>query len=94
MNLHAIWTKQHDDFHRHVNLRVRFTCQQEEIYYHLKAKHHWSYWSLLPAAVAVALCWLTREPITALFGGIVTGAFLLGKFDITENVKVHIDTSN
>ncbi|UCD28994.1 MAG: sodium:proton antiporter, partial [Planctomycetota bacterium] len=67
---------------------VEVDGQQEEIYYHLKAKHHWSYWSLLPAAVAVALCWLTREPITALFGGIVTGAFLLGKFDITENVLI------
>jgi len=63
--------------------------QQKEIYYLLKARPHWQYWSLLPAAVAVALCWLTREPITALLGGIITGAFLLGKFDITEAILVH-----
>ena len=52
----------------------------------LTAKCHWRYWSLLPAAVAVALCWITREPVTALLGGIVAGAFLLGRYDITDGV--------
>ncbi|MHC4441254.1 MAG: Na+/H+ antiporter NhaC family protein [Planctomycetota bacterium] len=67
--------------------------QAKSIHYHLKAQHHWGYWSLLPAAVAVILCWLTREPITALCGGIVAGAFLLSKFDITEAVLVeHLAT--
>ena len=38
-------------------------------YYQLLAKHHWGFWSLLPAVVAVLLCWLTKEPVTALLGG-------------------------
>ena len=59
-----------------------------KIYSRLEAKRHWGIWSLLPAAVAVALCWLTREPLAALFGGVVTGAFLLGQYDITDGVLV------
>ena len=57
-------------------------------YYLLEAKRHWQYWSLLPAAVAVALCWVTREPLTALLGGILSGALLLGHYDVTEAVLV------
>ncbi len=59
-----------------------------ELYFELVAKRHWRLWSLLPAAVAVGLCWTTREPLVALLGGIVVGAFLLGKYDITEAVFV------
>lgn len=49
---------------------------------------HWGWWSLMPALVAVALCWITREPLTSLFGGIVIGAFLLGRYDLTDGVLV------
>jgi len=58
------------------------------LYFELAAKCHWGWWSLLPAAVAVGLCWLTREPLISLFGGIVVGAFLLGYYDITQDVLV------
>lgn len=57
-------------------------------YYQLTAQRHWGPWSLLPALVAIILCWLTKEPITALLGGIVAGAFLLGQYDLTEEVLV------
>lgn len=63
---------------------------KEQRYYLLTAKRHWRFWSLLPALVAVALCWTTREPLTALFGGVVTGAFILGQFDLTDGVLVPI----
>ena len=33
--------------------------QTETLYYQLLAKRHWGYWSLLPALIAVILCWLT-----------------------------------
>ncbi len=64
------------------------TGEEQKEYFQLTAKRHWRFWSLLPAAVAVLLCWVTREPVTALFGGIVSGAFLIGKFDLTEAVLV------
>ncbi|MEP1447896.1 MAG: Na+/H+ antiporter NhaC family protein [Paraglaciecola sp.] len=54
----------------------------------LKADFHFGMWSLLPAFVAVALCLMTREPLVALFGGIVTGAVMLGRFDITHEVFI------
>lgn len=57
-------------------------------YYRLEARHHWSFWSLLPALTAVLLCWLTREPVTSLFGGILSGAFVLKLYDITDGVLV------
>jgi len=59
-----------------------------EQYSVLSAKFHFGFWSLLPALVAVALCLMTREPISALLGGIVVGAFMLGKFDITDAVLI------
>ncbi len=57
-------------------------------YFHLKGKRHYGIWSLIPALVAIVLCWLTREPLSSLFGGIVAGAFLLARFDLTEDVLV------
>ena len=60
----------------------------ETVYYQLRARAHWGWWSLLPALVAVVLCWLTREPVTALAAGIVSGALLLGTYDITGDVLI------
>jgi Na+/H+ antiporter NhaC len=61
----------------------------------LKADFHFGIWSLLPAVVAIALCLLTREPLVALFGGIVIGAVMLGRFDITHEVFIpNIGTSS
>ena len=60
----------------------------ETAYYRLEARAHRGWWSLLPAAVAVMLCWLTREPVTSLATGIVSGALLLGKYDITGEVMI------
>jgi Na+/H+ antiporter NhaC len=54
----------------------------------VQAKLHYGWWSLLPAFVAVALCLITKEPLTSLGGGIVVGAFMLGKFDITGDVLI------
>ncbi|MDP0497618.1 MAG: Na+/H+ antiporter NhaC family protein [Verrucomicrobiota bacterium JB024] len=57
-------------------------------YFSLTPLDHWGYWSFLPAVMAVALCFITREPITALTGGILAGALLMGNYDITEGVLI------
>ncbi len=57
-------------------------------YSRLDLRFHFGYWSLLPALVAIILCWVTKEPITSLLAGIVSGAFLLGRYDITGDVLV------
>ena len=62
--------------------------QERTVYYQLAAKFHFGYLSLLPALVAVMLCWLTREPVTALLGGIASGALILGKYDLTGEVLI------
>ena len=54
----------------------------------LEAKFHLGWWSLLPAFVAIALCLITKDPLTSLFGGIVAGAFMIGEFDITDKVLI------
>ena len=59
-------------------------------YFQLKSQRHWGVWSLLPAIVAILLCWITREPITSLFSGIVVGAFLLGKYDLSDQIFLEI----
>lgn len=58
----------------------------EPLYVRHTVKRHWKYWSLLPALVAVFLCFILREPVSSLFSGIVVGALLLGRYDITEDV--------
>ena len=62
----------------------------EKVVYHLVAKRHWGFWSLLPALVAVGLCWMTREPLTSLAGGIIAGAFLVGRYDLTDKVLLPV----
>lgn len=52
----------------------------------LEAKFHFGFWSLLPAVIAIGLCLVTKEALTALFSGVVVGAFMLGRFDITDTV--------
>ncbi|WP_197484282.1 Na+/H+ antiporter NhaC family protein [Halioglobus sp. HI00S01] len=67
---------------------VEFADDGTPTYSTLSATRHFGFWSLLPALVAVSLCLLTREPLTALLGGIIVGAFLLGRFDITDEVLI------
>lgn len=55
-------------------------------YSQLEAKFHFGFWSLLPAVIAIGLCLLTKEPLTALLSAVVVGAFMLGQFDITDAV--------
>lgn len=61
-------------------------------YYEWRSQFHWGWWSLLPAVTAIVLCFLFREPITALSGGIVAGAFLMGRYDVTEVLLGEIAT--
>jgi len=54
----------------------------------LKPAFHFGIWSLLPALLTIMLCLLTREPLTALLGGIVVGAIMLGRYDLTDKVII------
>ncbi|GAB4186458.1 MAG: Na+/H+ antiporter NhaC family protein [Phycisphaeraceae bacterium] len=56
------------------------------IYHRVTVARHWGAWSLLPAAFAITMCLLTKEPLTALFGGIVVGALMLQQYDLTGEV--------
>ncbi|MBN1491980.1 MAG: sodium:proton antiporter [Phycisphaerae bacterium] len=67
---------------------VEIAGRSERVYYQLLAQRHWRYWSLLPAVVAIGLCWMTREPLPSLFGGAVVGTFLLGQFDLTDAMLI------
>jgi len=60
----------------------------EKVYKKISIKKHFKFWSLLPAVMAIALCWITKEPLTSLIGGIFAGALLLQKYNITEEVFV------
>ncbi|MEW4453608.1 Na+/H+ antiporter NhaC family protein [Bremerella sp. JC817] len=50
------------------------------------ATAHYGMWSLFPAFVAISACWIFREPLTALLLGAISGAFILGQFDFTDQV--------
>ena len=62
--------------------------QMQTVYYQRIAKAHWGFWSLLPPLVAVLLCWMTREPVTSLLGGIAAGALILARYDLTGEVLI------
>ena len=62
--------------------------QMQTVYYQRVAKAHWGFWSLLPPLVAVLLCWLTREPVSSLLGGIASGALILTRYDLTGEILI------
>ncbi|BBM87925.1 Na+/H+ antiporter NhaC family protein [Candidatus Uabimicrobium amorphum] len=65
------------------------------LYYQITAKRHWQIWSLLPAFIAIVLCWWTREPITALSSGVICGVLLVGDIDVfTSALLPNIGTAN
>ncbi len=47
---------------------------------------HFGIWSILPAVVTLGFCIAFREPLPALVLGIIAGAFLLGRYDLTDEV--------
>jgi Na+/H+ antiporter NhaC len=47
---------------------------------------HFGIWSILPALVTLGFCIVFREPLPALILGIISGAFILGRYDLTEEV--------
>jgi len=52
------------------------------------AGYHYGLWSLLPAFITILLSWLTREPLTALLSGIAIGAFMMGQYDLTDQILI------
>ena len=50
--------------------------------------YHYGAWSLLPAFVTIALCLLTREPLTSLFSGVVVGALMMGQYNLSEQILI------
>lgn len=57
-------------------------------HYQLLASRNWGCWSFLPAAIAIALCWITREPLSSLLAGIVVGAILVGKPNFLDAILI------
>ncbi|MDE0681036.1 MAG: sodium:proton antiporter [Gammaproteobacteria bacterium] len=72
----------------YVSVEESVDGETRTVYYRLNAVFHFGWLSLLPALVAVLLCWVTREPITALLGGVVSGALILGRYDLTGEVLI------
>jgi len=68
-------------------LQSQWVIKEGEIV-QLQPSFHFGFWSFVPAVVAIALCLLTREPIAALLGGIVVGAIILGRYDVTDTVLI------
>ena len=62
------------------------TKDGETSYYQLEIKRHFGIWSLLPALVAVVLCWVLKDPVASLGAGIFSGALLLQRYDIPDEV--------
>lgn len=57
-------------------------------FYKLVLREHRGIWSLFPAFVTIVLCFITREPLTSLGGGLITGSMVLAAYDITGDVLI------
>ena len=55
-------------------------------YRRASATKHFGIWSFIPAVMAIGLCLTLKEPLIALLLGVISGAVLLGKFNITDDV--------
>lgn len=60
----------------------------EKQYFQQSAYRHWGVWSFLPALTAILLCWMTKEPISALLAGIVVGAALIGQYNLLDGILI------
>jgi Na+/H+ antiporter NhaC len=63
-------------------------AEGEAQHYKLNLLSHRGAWSLFPAFVTIVLCFMLREPLSALLGGIVTGALVMGRYDVTGAVLI------
>ncbi len=45
-------------------------------------------WSILPAATAILLCFVFRDPVVALFGGVIVGGLVLRTYDIPGDILI------
>lgn len=71
-----------------VSEQIEVNGQTETQYSLIEAKFHLGWWSLLPAFTAIALCLITKDPLTSLTGGVAAGAFMVGQFDLTDQVLI------
>lgn len=76
------------DAHGAPNISQQWVIDQQGQVKLLKPAFHFGLWSLLPAFITIVLCLLTREPLTALLSGIITGALMLGEYDLTDAVII------
>ncbi len=49
---------------------------------------HIGCWSLLPAAAAILLCFVFRDPVVALSGGVIAGGLVLQLYDIPGDILI------
>ncbi len=56
----------------------------------LSAVRHYQWWSLWPAFVAVLLCFVLREPVIALVGGILAGGAVTEQYDVTAEFLIPV----
>lgn len=70
-----------------VDLDQQWVTKDGSIYLS-KPSFHLGFWSIFPAFLAIFLCLVTKEPLIALMSGIISGALLLGKFDLIDAIII------
>ena len=71
----------------------KITGDQEE-YLLFTSARHFGWFSLLPAFVAILLCFLTREPIVSLLSGAGAGALLIGQYEFPQFIVNNLANSS
>ena len=69
-----------------------FDKNNKKVYKKLEIQKNWGFWSLFPALAAIAIAIAFREPVLALFGGIVAGTFLFGQYDLVAVLLENFST--
>jgi len=84
----TLWVEQATYSGMEVGTEEWVATEDGESFYNLKLLFHRGAWSLFPALVTIVLCFASREPLTALFGGVLSGALLLKSYDIPGLVLI------
>ena len=73
---------------------VKKYVDEKSEYLLFTSARHFGWFSLLPAFVAILLCFLTREPIISLLSGAGAGALLIGQYEFPQFIVNNLANSS
>ena len=62
--------------------------QSNTNYYKVTVKHHFGWWALLPALIAILVSLISRQPVIGLLCGVISGSFILMQYNVMNSTVI------